>query len=60
MCGDNKLSEIQKKIPGVPLDGLAVAGLVYILSPSSQKIRNTMIIGGAHYVIHKMICCSGN
>jgi hypothetical protein len=54
MC--NPLKQLQEQIPQVPLDGVAVALLVYTMSPPKDKLRNTLLVGGVHYFIHEMIC----
>lgn len=59
MCKDNVLADLQKQMPMIPLDGVAVAGLVYFLSPPKDKLRNTILVGGVHYFIHEMVCCDG-
>jgi hypothetical protein len=57
MCKDNPLAELQKQIPMIPLDGVAVVATVYMLSPKEKKLQNSLIVGGIHYFIHEMICC---
>ena len=52
----NFLYDLQKDYPMIPLDGVAVSIATYILSPPKDKIRNTVIIGVTHYIIHEMIC----
>lgn len=54
MC--NQLKKLQEQIPNIPLDGVAVAALVFFLSPKKDKLRNTLLVGGTHYIIHEMIC----
>ena len=38
------------------MDGIVVTGLVYVLSPPADKIRNAVIIGVAHGLLHPMAC----
>lgn len=44
---------VPRELP--PIDGLVVAGLVYYLSPKADKLKNTLIVGGAHFVTHELI-----
>lgn len=42
------------------IDGYAVALATYLLSPPAEKIRNTIIIGGLHMVLHDTACSYDN
>ena len=44
---------VPRELP--PIDGLVVAGLVYYLSPKEDKLKNTLIVSGAHFVTHELI-----
>ena len=47
---------IQNQLGMIPVDGVAVTILAYYLSPSEDKIRNTLIIGGTHGLLHFATC----
>ena len=47
---------IQDQLGMIPIDGIAVTILAYYLSPSEDKIRNTLIIGGTHFALHGLVC----
>ena len=47
---------IQNQLGMIPVDGIAVSILAYYLSPSEDKIRNTLIIGGSHGLLHMATC----
>ena len=54
---DNEIRRVQAMLPpGVPLDGVVISALVFFLSPKGDRIRNTVIVGGAHWLIHQAIC----
>lgn len=36
----------------VPIDGVLLSIAVFMLSPSDTRLRNTVIVGGIHYVFH--------
>ncbi len=51
-----KLRETQDKLGSIPFDGVVINILTFILSPPEDKIKNSVIIGGAHYLLHNTIC----
>ena len=51
-----KLREIQNKLDFIPFDGVVITILTFVLSPSEDKIKNSVMIGGAHYLLHNTIC----
>ncbi len=47
---------IQNQLGMIPVDGVAVTILAYYLSPSEDKIKNAVIIGGTHGLLHFATC----
>ena len=47
---------IQDKLGSIPFDGVVISLLTYYLSPQEDKIKNTVIIGGAHWALHNYVC----
>ncbi len=47
---------IQNQLGMIPVDGVVLSILTYYLSPSEDKIRNTLIIGGSHGLLHMATC----
>lgn len=55
MSGNNKKAKASKV--GIPyFDGIAVSILVYLLSPDTDKLRNVLVIGGLHMLLHDTAC----
>ena len=52
----NSFRELQDKLGWVGIDGVAITLLTYMLSPREDKIRNSVIIGGVHGVLHYYTC----
>ena len=53
-AGDSS-SKLKKYTIGY-LDGWVIAALTYYLSPPEDKLRNTLIIGAAHGILHHYAC----
>ncbi len=47
---------VQDKLGIKPVDGTVITILAYILSPPETKLRNAIIIGGAHGLLHYETC----
>ena len=47
---------IQNQLGSIPLDGVVITFLTYILSPEETKVRNFVIIGSSHWALHGMVC----
>ncbi len=52
----DKFRQIQDKLGIIPLDGVVITILAYVLSPQEDKLRNSIIIGGAHGLLHFYTC----
>ena len=47
----NMMSTVMNSMWGY-IDGIAVIGTVYVLSPSGSKLKNSIIVGLVHGVLH--------
>ena len=53
---DAEVTRMQEKLPNyIPLDGVVVTALVFFLSPNETRIRNALVVGGAHFVLHNAV-----
>ncbi len=47
---------VQDKLGIIPVDGIAVGIATYMISPQTDKIKNTLIIGAIHGILHYETC----
>lgn len=57
---DSYIVPVQRQLGSIPLDGLVISALTFFLSPPNDRIRNTLIVGGAHYLIHESVVHAEN
>ncbi len=54
MC--NIIQQIDNQLPDqIPLDGIAIVALTWFLSTKESRLKNSLIIGGIHGLIHNSI-----
>lgn len=57
---DSYIVPFQRKLGPIPLDGLVVTALTYFLSPNDTRIRNAVLVGSAHFLLHESVVHAEN